>query len=215
MINYKSANSLNFKKGRTDKIKFLVIHYTANDGDTAKNNADYYAREILKTSAHYFVDEQEIWQSVKDDDTAYHCGASVYKHKECRNSNSIGIELCSRQYKDGSYYFKAETLKNGAALTKQLMEKYNISLENVIRHYDVTGKICPAPMVNQENIWDDFKSMLKSKLETGNDIDYTLKWKYGIAFETTENEKEFIKELDKLREKDSKVYWVLYKLANL
>ncbi len=213
-MNFKQAHSSNFKSGRTDSIKYIVIHYTANDGDTAKNNADYYAREVLKTSAHYFVDENEIWQSVKDEDTAYHSGANIYVHKECRNSNSIGIELCSRQYKDGKFYFKEETIKRGAELTKELMKKYDIPYENVIRHFDVTGKICPAPMVNDEKLWEEFRLKLITKIESGNDIDYALKWKYGINFESTDNEKEFIKELDELRKKDSKVYWVLYKLVN-
>lgn len=213
-MNFKEASCSNFRQGRSGEIKYIVIHYTGNDGDTAKNNVDYYARESLKTSAHYFVDENEIWQSVKDEDTAYHCGAKVYIHKECRNSNSIGIELCSRQYRDGNYYFKEETLKRGAELTKQLMRKYNIPAENVIRHYDVTGKICPAPMVNKETLWKQFKESIEGKIETGNDIDYALKWKYGITFESDANEKSFIRELEELRAKDSKAYWVLYKLAN-
>jgi N-acetylmuramoyl-L-alanine amidase len=52
------------------------------------------------------------------------------------------------------------------------------------------------------------------KIESGNDIDYALKWKYGITFESLANEREFIKELDEARGKDSKLYWVYYKLAN-
>lgn len=213
-MNFKQAHSSNFCTNRTQAIKYIVIHYTANDGDTAKNNADYYARTPLKASAHYFVDENEIWQSVKEGDTAYHCGADIYMHKECRNSNSIGIELCSRQYKNGSYYFKEETLIRGAQLVKELMEKYNISAENVIRHFDVTGKICPAPMVNDEILWQKFKERLTQKISSANDIDYALKWKYGITFDKAENESVFIKELDELKEKDSKVYWIFYKLVN-
>ncbi len=215
-INFKQAHKNNFCSGRTQNIKYIVIHYTANDGDTAKNNVDYYARVSLKASAHYFVDENEIWQSVKEGDTAYHCGANKYVHPYCRNSNSIGIELCSRKDADGKYYFKDETIQNAVKLTKELMAKYNIFVGNVIRHYDVTGKICPAPMVNDEILWNTFKAMLteKNKIETGNDIDCVLKWKYGITFDSVENEKTFIKELDELRANDSKVYWVFYKLAN-
>lgn len=216
-INFKQAHKNNFCSGRTQNIKYIVIHYTANDGDTAKNNIDYYAREEnLKASAHFYVDENEVWQSVKEGDTAYHCGANKYVHPYCRNSNSIGIELCSRKDADGKYYFKDETIQNAAKLTKELMAKYNIFVGNVIRHYDVTGKICPAPMVNDEILWNTFKAMLteKNKIETGNDIDCVLKWKYGITFDSVENEKTFIKELDELRANDSKVYWVFYKLAN-
>ena len=215
-INFKQAHKNNFCSGRTQNIKYIVIHYTANDGDTAKNNVDYYARASLKASAHFYVDENEVWQSVKEGDTAYHCGANKYVHPYCRNSNSIGIELCSRKDADGKYYFKDETIQNAVKLTKELMAKYNIFVGNVIRHYDVTGKICPAPMVNDEILWNTFKAMLteKNKIETGNDIDCVLKWKYGITFDSVENEKTFIKELDELRADDSKVYWVFYKLAN-
>ena len=215
-INFKQAHKNNFCSGRTQNIKYIVIHYTANDGDTAKNNVDYYARASLKASAHFYVDENEVWQSVKEGDTAYHCGANKYVHPYCRNSNSIGIELCSRKDADGKYYFKDETIQNAVKLTKELIAKYNIFVGNVIRHYDETGKICPAPMVNDEILWNTFKAMLteKNKIETGNDIDCVLKWKYGITFDSVENEKTFIKELDELRADDSKVYWVFYKLAN-
>ena len=215
-INFKQAHKNNFCSGRTQNIKYIVIHYTANDGDTAKNNVDYYARASLKASAHFYVDENEVWQSVKEGDTAYHCGANKYVHPYCRNSNSIGIELCSRKDADGKYYFKDETIQNAVKLTKELMAKYTIFVGNVIRHYDVTGKICPAPMVNDEILWNTFKAMLteKNKIETGNDIDCVFKWKYGITFDSVENEKTFIKELDELRANDSKVYWVFYKLAN-
>lgn len=223
-MNFKQANVTNFRQGRSTKIKYLVIHYTANDGDTAKNNVDYYANnKNLGASAHFFVDENQIWQSVKESDTAWHCGATLYKHALCRNYNSIGIELCSRIDKYGVYYFKNETIINAVKLTKELMAKYNIPIENVIRHYDVTGKVCPAPMVKDAALWSRFKEMLTAKtveptkpvkIETGNDIDYVLKTKYGITFDSVENEKIFIKELDEARKKDSKLYWVYYKLAN-
>ena len=79
-------------------IRYLVIHFTANDGDTAKNNADYFAREAPGVSAHFFVDEKEIWQSVREKDIAWHCGTrGMYFHPYCRNANSLGIELCSRK----------------------------------------------------------------------------------------------------------------------
>lgn len=237
-MNFKQAHSSNFRSGRTSNIKYIVIHYTSNDGDTAKNNVDYYARtKDLQASAHYYVDEKEVWQSVKEGDTAWHCGATSYKHPSCRNSNSIGIEMCSRYNGDikadksankvdfKKYYFNAATLEKAAELTKELMAKYNIPVENVIRHYDVTGKTCPAPMALNALLWDKFKSMLTTsvpiketisqvKIESGNDIDYALKWKYGITFDSVENEKAFIKELDEMKVKDSKAYWVFYKLVN-
>lgn len=216
-MNFKQAHTTNFKKGRTSPIQCLVIHYTANNGDTAKNNVDYFAnRSNLSASAHYFVDEVSEWQSVRDTDTAYHCGANTYKHKYCRNSNSIGIELCSRKDSKGSYYFKEETVKRAAELTKALMKKYNIPIENVVRHYDVTGKNCPAPMVANEKLWKEFLSMLtsKPKLETGNDIVWELmNGKHKVEIGDVDRA---IKALDKAKNDPNylSLYWIIYKVVN-
>ncbi len=170
-IIFKEANSGNFKKGRSDSIKYIVIHYTAGNGDTAKNNADYYAGNILKASAHYFDDEGDtIYQSVSDHDTAFSVGASIYKHPLCRNANSISIEMCSRNVngsgrgaEDNGWYFKEETEKNAVSLVRFLMKKYKVPKENVIRHFDVTGKICPAPYVNKYEGWERFKNALSNE----------------------------------------------------
>jgi N-acetylmuramoyl-L-alanine amidase len=159
-IKYYGADESNYEKGRKKTIKYIVVHYTANDGDTAKGNCNYFSGANRGASAHYFVDENEIYQSVNDADTAWHCGAKTYVHKECRNYNSIGVELCSRKDSDGKYYFKEKTVDNAVWLVMYLMKKYSISAENVIRHYDVTGKICPAPFVKQAE-WEKFKERVK------------------------------------------------------
>lgn len=139
---------------------YLVIHFTSNKGDTAKNNVDYFAREIVKASAHYFVDETEIWQSVTDDTVAWHCGGSHYYHNECRNKNSIGIEICMND-KQGKVREKA--IEHAAELARMLMDKYNIPIDRVVRHYDVTHKLCPAPMVEDPARWKEFKKSLEAK----------------------------------------------------
>lgn len=216
-MNFKQCNSTNYKIGRISGIKYIVIHYTANNGDTAKNNADYFANNPnLSASAHYFVDENEVYQSVKDNNTAYHCGATKYKHPECRNSNSIGIELCSRKDSKGNYYFKPETVKRAANLTINIMKKHNIPIKNVIRHYDVTGKICPAPFVNDEKQWKEFLSTLKQKtnLESGNDIVWELmNGKHKIEINEVEKA---VKALDKAKNNPEfmSLYWIIYKVVN-
>lgn len=152
--------SANYKKGRNKTIKYIVIHYTGNNGDTALNNINYFKNNVVEASAHFFVDEQYIYSSVPINDTAYHCGTSgKYYHNKCRNANSIGIELCSIKV-NGKYTFKKETINNAIELTRYLMDLYNISIENVIRHYDVTHKNCPAPYVDDINAWNDFKNRL-------------------------------------------------------
>ncbi len=159
-IKTKLANSSNFTKGRNTSIKYIVIHFTANNGDTAKGNCNYFQGTNRNASAHYFVDENEIYQSVLDTDTAWHCGANKYYHSYCRNSNSIGVELCSRIDSKGKYYFKDETVTNAIELVKMLMKKYNVPIENILRHYDVTGKICPEPFVRNVKDWNNFKTRL-------------------------------------------------------
>ena len=164
-MGFVSCNKANYHAGRTQPVRYIVMHYTANNGDTAKNNCDYYHRVGgLQASAHYFCDEHGAMQSVRERDTAWHCGAEAgqpYWHPECRNANSIGIEMCSRKRADGSYYIKPETVANAAALAKDIMQRYGIDTEHVVRHYDVTGKRCPMPWVDDPAQWTEFKEILK------------------------------------------------------
>ena len=160
-----ACNTDNYRAGRTQPVRYIVMHYTANNGDTARNNCDYYHRVGgLQASAHYFVDEHGAMQSVREGDTAWHCGAEAgrrYWHPECRNANSIGIEMCSRKRADGSYYILPETVANAAALAREIMQRYGIDTDHVLRHYDVTGKRCPMPWVDDPAQWTEFKEILK------------------------------------------------------
>lgn len=134
-----------------DEIKYLVYHYTANDGDRAINNCMYYKNNVVKASAHYFVDDDCVMQSVPDLVSAWAVGGK--KWNDCAetgggklfgtvtNRNSISIELCDTK-KDGVVMAQPATLDNGIALGKMLMAKYDIPIERVIRHFDVTGKHC-------------------------------------------------------------------------
>ena len=161
-MEFVSCDPSNYRAGRTQPVRYIVMHYTANNGDTARNNCDYYHRVGgLQASAHYFCDEHGVMQSVREGDTAWHCGARAYWHPECRNANSIGIEMCS--YKDNNgYHIAQETEDRAILLIRELMKKHNISAENVVRHYDVTHKNCPAPLV-EEAAWQEFKRKLTEK----------------------------------------------------
>ena len=86
-------------------------------------------------------------QSVRDEDTAWHCGAKSYKHDKCKNDNSIGVEMCSEKDSKGQYYINEQTKNKTLEVVQWLMQKYGVPLENVVRHYDVTGKLCPEPSV--------------------------------------------------------------------
>ena len=152
----------NYRTPRRGFVNYLVIHYDGNKGATDEGNANYFANnDTHDTSAHYFVDEDSVTQSVPDNACAFHCGANTYKHPYCRNDNSIGIEMCSDVDRLGNYIITEETVARTVELTKYLMKLYSIPPENVLRHYDVTGKNCPAPWVKDEKLWIDFKSRIK------------------------------------------------------
>lgn len=152
------AHSSNFTPGRARRVDYIVIHYTAGDGDTAENNARYYAGVDRKASAHYFVDERETVRSVHEADTAWHAGNFTM------NSRSVGVELCSQKDEKGDYFIPEETLKRGIELVKSLMKTYEIPVQRVIRHFDVTGKICPAPMVTNPQKWEEFLRALQEDM---------------------------------------------------
>ena len=158
----------NHNPGSIDRIKYIVIHYVGALGG-ARANCQWYAGGDRGASAHYFVDfDGAVWQSVEDKDIAWHCGAKSYRHPECRNANSIGIELCVRNkgsQADTSrdWYFEEATVAAAIRLTRELMDKYHVPADHVIRHYDVTGKICPNPYVynTTTHTWGAFKAALE------------------------------------------------------
>lgn len=152
-VNFTDAN-----RGK-GQIKYLVKHYVGATGG-AQANCNFFYNTYRGASAHFFIDHNgEIWQCVEENDIAWHCGAKSYKHKECRNSNSIGVELCVKKDKNGKWYYTEETKKSAVLLFAYLMDKYDIDVDHVLRHYDVTGKSCGEPDVRSGNkVWSKFKN---------------------------------------------------------
>ena len=68
-INKKISN-YNYTAYRSRDIRYIVIHWVGAVS-TAKNNAEFFARANRNASAHYFVDKDEIWQSVLDKNAAW------------------------------------------------------------------------------------------------------------------------------------------------
>jgi N-acetylmuramoyl-L-alanine amidase len=165
----KNLTTQNFNSGTVSRIKYIVVHYTGNNGDTALGNTNYF-KTYRGASAHYFVDESSVYQSIEDKNIAWHCGANTYYHNECRNHNSIGVEMCSYINDKGKYAFKEKTVNNALQLIKELMEKYNVPIENIVRHYDVTHKVCPAPYVNDSKAWTSFKKKLAEKIQEDDEM---------------------------------------------
>ena len=198
-INY--ADKSNYGSYRdVSKIKYIVWHYTANDGDTDESNAKFFKTPNRKASAHYFVDDDSITISVPDTYVAWSVGGSRYSnykttggaslYKVCTNTNSINIELCDT-VKNGKYDVTEATLANAIDLTRSLMKKYNIPISNVIRHFDVTGKQCPAYYVNN-TVWNSVKNRI-----SGATSKTTVTESTTTANSSTYSFKDFVKELQK------------------
>ncbi|MGF6376837.1 N-acetylmuramoyl-L-alanine amidase CwlA [Clostridiales Family XIII bacterium PM5-7] len=154
----KKISKYNHDKYTNRDIKYIVIHYVGTTS-TAKNNVDYFAGGDRQASAHYFVDDTSIWQSVEDKNAAWAVGSSglldqgspyaKYGGKlfgKCTNKNSISIEMCCKK-KSGKIYITDATIKNTAELVQSLQKKYGIKDDKVVRHFDVNGKLCPLPYV--------------------------------------------------------------------
>ena len=151
---------INLALGR--KIKYIAIHYTA--GTTSKKGAARATRNVFlsrKASADFVVDDFEIVR-INPDVRNYYCwsvgdpkntvtgGGRLYG--VATNKNTVSIEICSNLLPNtdvttpnhGGWYFTDASLENAKKLVRYLMKMYDVPKENVIRHYDVSGKICPG-----------------------------------------------------------------------
>ncbi len=164
----------------SEQIKYIVIHYTANSGTkaTAKGNANYFHTCPREASAHYIVDTNNtIYQSVPDNYVAWSVGGGGKGTLKniVNNTNSISIEMVSCSNSNG-YYIPEETILRTIELTKDLMSKYGIKPENVVRHYDVTTKLCPEPFVRDAKQWENFKNKLIDNKEEEEMAERVYNW---------------------------------------
>ena len=114
-----------------------MVHYTGTEA-SAHNNLLYFSRSSAGASAHYFIDRDGMLrQSVSEGDTAWHAGDWG------TNLCSVGIEVVS----GGSDFTEAQ-VETLSQLVAEICGRCGIGAEDVIRHYDVTGKLCPAPYVD-------------------------------------------------------------------
>ena len=164
----------------SNKIEFIVIHYL---GVPNADNPYLYGGGY---GGHYNIQRDGSVYKAADPKTAvvWHCGGGLQGsgghsfHGVCGNYNSIGIE-CGVCYTDTSvkdasgdsskWYFTTETQESLVWLVAKLMKEYGISIDHVIRHYDVTGKICPNPYVKNNKLrtswtWDEFKAKLAQQV---------------------------------------------------
>lgn len=167
---------------RTSEIEYIVIHYTGEEKD-AKNFVEFFNEPTsVYASADYFVGfNGDIYKYNMEIENRYSwaVGGNIITDKPTfggayqgivTNDNSISIEMSA--YSGGSieanepgWSLSDDTITSTVYLTRYLMEVYNIPLENVVRHYDVTGKWCPGVVGWNENTyniekWEDFKDRL-------------------------------------------------------
>ena len=172
-------------------IRYIAIHYTAGTTSkkgSARNTANWFANpKNTNGSADYIVDDGEVvrynpnpktrytW-AVGDKFKASKGGGKWYG--KCTNRNSISVEICSSLAEGYPYpqnpnskgwYFTDEVIANAVELVKELMRIYNVPASNVIRHYDVTGKICPGIIGWNEDsgdtsAWQQFRKAIAGEV---------------------------------------------------
>ena len=136
-------------------IKNIVIHYVGNPNTSAQNNRNYFNKIDTKVSSHFVVGlEGEVIQCVP----IYEWSAASNE----RNKDTISIEVC---HPDETGEFLDATYESLIELTAFLCNEFSLDTDDVIRHYDITEKICPKYYVENEDEWIKFKEDAKIKLD--------------------------------------------------
>ena len=136
------------------RVNDIVIHYVANPGSTAKGNRDYFDSSQSRVSAHFVVGlKGEVIQCIPLDEQS--------SASNDRNPDTISIEVC---HPDSSGKFNDKTYGAVIKLTAWLCQEFHLDEDNVIRHYDVTGKNCPKYYVEHPDAWEQFKKDVKKEL---------------------------------------------------
>lgn len=155
-----TPNQYSRPQKKLNSVNGIVIHYTANPGSSAEANRNYF--ENLKNkrtkyaSSHFVVGlDGEIVQCIPLDEIAY--------ASNNRNDDTISIECCHEEA-DGK--FNEETYESLVHLVAWLCDEYGLEKEDIIRHYDVTGKLCPKYFVEHKKEWNTFKNDVFEYIES-------------------------------------------------
>ncbi|ARJ75368.1 N-acetylmuramoyl-L-alanine amidase [Bacillus velezensis] len=169
---------------KNNGVKKLVVHYTANPGAPAANHYRYFGQTLPAqnrnlsekkqtfASAHIFVDRTEAICIIPLNEVAYHANdvqqfvngqpyRGVAALKPNANFLSIGVELCIE--KNGTFH--PDTIARAEQVCAELCKMYKLNpINDIVRHYDITHKICPAPWVSRSQGFTDFKNGVKARL---------------------------------------------------
>ena len=141
------------------RVNEIVIHYVANPGSSAKNNRDYFDsladKQDRYVSSHFVVGlDGEIIQCIPLNEVAY--------ASNNRNGDTIAIEVC---HQDKTGRFNRKTYRSVVSLAAYLCDMFQIDSSHIIRHYDVTGKLCPLYYVENEDKWNKLKENIQKELD--------------------------------------------------
>lgn len=155
-VDVQIITNITARKGKELKeIKDIVIHYTGNPTSTAQNNRDYFNKFTTTVCSHFVVGlDGEIIQCLPIDEVS-----AASNH---RNKDTISIEVC---HPDATGKFNDETYLSLVKLTAWLCDNSGLDKNNIIRHYDVTGKNCPLYFVEHEDAFETFKSDVEKEME--------------------------------------------------
>lgn len=147
-----------------ESVQYIAIHYTANPGATAIANRNYFENLAIthdtKVSSHFVVGlDGEVVQCIPTSEMSYATNS--------RNVDTLSIECC---HPDETGKFNDATYDSTVKLTAWLCTRFGLTSENVIRHYDVTGKDCPKYYVENPDAWIQMKSDIAAQI----DVDYEL-----------------------------------------
>lgn len=150
-----------------EQVNYIAIHYTANPGSTAMSNRNYFENlattQENKVSSHFVVGlEGEVVQCIPTSEMSYATNS--------RNVDTISIECC---HPDENGQFNDATYDSAVKLTAWLCTRFGLTKDQVIRHYDVTGKDCPKYYVENPDAWIQMKSDIAAQIQA----DYALQGK--------------------------------------
>ena len=138
---------------RLSGVNDIVIHYVGNPGTTAQQNHDFFDQPDTTVSAHFLVGlDGEIIQCIPLDE--------VSSASNERNGDTISIEVC---HPDATGQFNQKTYDSLVKLTAWLCDYCDIGRDHVIRHYDITGKLCPLYFVEHPDAWEQFLVDVKNE----------------------------------------------------
>ncbi|MBE6712454.1 MAG: N-acetylmuramoyl-L-alanine amidase [Ruminococcaceae bacterium] len=142
---------------KLEAVRDIAVHYVANAGTSAMANRNYFEGPDSNTSSHFIVGlEGEVLIMIPTDERS--CATNS------RNPDTISVEVC---HPDASGVFSDATYESLIRLLAYLCEEHGLSEENLIRHYDVTGKMCPRYYVEHPEAWAKMKADVKEQLAKG------------------------------------------------